>query len=101
MTAAMLSLTPEDLETLDCPVTKALANLAAIHRLPRLEHAYLIERTDGRTVVNLALPEIAAEPWRRALAAAPFTPIHRQHYSQHTTEVFWFGATVRLSYTTA
>lgn len=98
---SVVSIAPDDLDQVeDLPVARALGNLAQIHQLPRVEHVYRVDRHDGHTIVLIAIPADAAEQWRAALAAPHFQP--RQHPTsvQHLTEVFWFGAIVRLSYTT-
>lgn len=98
--SAVVTISPEGLDAEVCPAVKSLGNLAGVHRLPRLEHISLVDRDDGRTVVFIVVPEIAADQWRQAIGAPAFTPHHRQNYTQHTTErSCWFGATVRLSYT--
>lgn len=98
----VVSIAPDDLDTVeDLPAAKALANLAAVHQLPRLEHVYRVERRDGRTIVQIALSELAAEAWRSALGAPPYERIQHPTSAQWRTERrCWFGATVRLSYST-
>lgn len=103
MTAAVVSISPDDLDAAEgCAATKALSNLAAIHQLPRLQHVYLVNRPDdGRQIVNVAVPAAVAEVWRAALGAPAFSARTLPTYAAHSTEVFWFGATIRLSYSTA
>lgn len=103
MTAGVVSIAPDDLDHVeDLPVAQAIGNLAHVHHLPRLEHVYRITKDDGRTVVLIAVPEAAAEAWRAALGAPPFTARTHPTSRQFTTErSCWFGATVRLSYSTA
>lgn len=97
----VVSIAPDDLDHVeDLPAAKAIGNLAHVHQLPRLEHVYRVDAYDGRTVVLVAVPQAAAECWRAALGAPPFSARSHPTSRQHTTEVFWFGATVRLSYST-
>lgn len=98
----VVSIAPDDLDAVeDLPAARALSNLAAVHQLPRLEHVYRVARHDGHTIVLLAVPHGAAEQWRAALGAPPFTEARHPHSSQWRTErSCWFGATVRLSYST-
>lgn len=96
----LVSLSPEDLDaTESIPAAQAISNLAKVHQLPRLDHV-IATQVDGRTVLNIAVPEKVAEQWRAALAAAPFTEIHHPTSTQHKTSVFWCLATVNLSYST-
>lgn len=103
MTAGVVSIAPDDLDHVeDLPVARAITNLAHVHQLPRLEHVCRVTRHDGHTVVVLAVPEYAAEQWRAALGAPPFAEKNHPTSVQHLTErSCWFGATVRLSYSTA
>lgn len=98
----VVSIAPDDLDSVeDLPAARALSNLAAVHQLPRLEHIYRVERHDGHTVVLLALSPLAAEAWRSALGAPPYAETRHPSSSQWKTErACWFGATVRLSYST-
>jgi hypothetical protein len=98
----VVSIDVDDLDAVeDLPAAKALSNLAAVHQLPRLEHIYRVDRHDGHTIVQLAVPLAAAEQWRAALGAPPFDETRHPHSSQWRTErSCWFGATIRLSYST-
>lgn len=99
MTAALVSISPDDLDKPEaCPVARALAHLAAVHQLPALRH--LTVSTDARPFAAVTVTESAAELWRAALAAPRFSPAINGPVIHHTTEVFWFGAVVQLSYTT-
>lgn len=102
MTAAIVSITPDDLDAaVDCPAARALTNLGAIHQLPQLIHLYKVTRHDGNTTAYAVVPDHAAEQWRAALGAPPFTDQPQPYSVKHTTErTCWFGLTVRLSYTT-
>lgn len=100
----VVSVPVDDLDQVhDLPAAQALANLAHIHQLPRLEHVYRVNRHDGHTVVMIALPDAhVADAWRAALGAPPYVEKRHPLSSQWTTErTCWFGATVRLIYATA
>jgi hypothetical protein len=100
--AGVVTIPVDDLDTVeDLPAAQAIANLAAVHQLPRLEHIYRADRHDGHTVILLAVSPLAAEAWRAALGAPPFTETRHPTSSQWTTRRdFWFGSTVRLTYST-
>lgn len=83
------------------PVFDALRGLAMVHQLPKTQRVHQIQRRDGRILVFVQLSADDGEAWRKALAAPAFEG-HRQPLGmQYTTERFWFGATVRLSYSVA
>lgn len=101
--AAVISIAPDDLDAAEaCPAVRALANLGSVHQLPQLVHIYKVTRHDGHAIVTLVVPDHAAEAWRAALGAPPFTTKPQEYSVQHLTErACWFGVTVRLSYSTA
>lgn len=80
------------------PVFNALRGLAAIHMLPKVQRIHYIRRHDGRTLVFVQVAATDGDAWRAALAAPPFEPSQQPLGIQYLTEVFWFGATVRLCY---
>ena len=83
------------------PVFNALRGLAAIHMLPKTQRVHQVPRQGGRPLVSIQVPPADGETWREALAAPPFEPQSQPLGVQYTTEVFWFGATVRLCYSLA
>ena len=102
MTATVISVKPDDLDKVEgCPAAVALANLAEVHRIP-IEHAYLAttHAADDPNTLVVTVSHESAEAWRAALGAPSFTAKETAYSTQRTTEVFWFGAKVRLSYST-
>jgi hypothetical protein len=96
----LVTISPDDLDKAErIPAAQALAGLAQVHQLPRLDHV-IATQVDGRTVLNIAVPEAIAEQWRAALGAAPFTAVPQPEHTQHKTSVFWCLATVNLTYAT-
>lgn len=98
----VVSINPSDLDDVETvPAAKALGNLRDVHGLPELAGVCVAHREDGATVVVAAVVgEAAAELWRAALAAPKFSERRYPTSSQHITEVIWFGALVRLSFST-
>lgn len=86
--------------TVDRDPVGALGHLAELHHLPQLGEMRC-SRVAGHHVVDIALVEATAEAWRAALAAPPFAPTPRPHYTHHRSETLWMGAQVRLHYVTA
>lgn len=80
------------------PVFNALRGLAMVHQLPKTERVHQIQRHDGRTLVYIQIPADGGEAWRAALGAPEFTETPAPLGMQYITERFWFGATIRLSY---
>lgn len=83
------------------PVFNALRGLALVHKLPKTQRVHQLQRHDGRTLVFIQVAAEHADLWRDALGAPAFEPHHQPLGEQYTTERFWFGATVRLSYSVA
>lgn len=90
---SVVSIAPPEADR--CPIGSALKNLAKLEDLPPFTHLYQSNQT-----ALVAVPEADAEGWRRALGAGPFLPDMAEHTITWRTEVFWFGAKVKLVYVT-
>lgn len=80
------------------PVFNALRGLAMVHMLPKTQRVHQIQRHDGRVLVFIQVSAEDGETWREALAAPAYAEAPQPLGTSYFTERFWFGATVRLSY---
>lgn len=83
------------------PVFNALRGLALVHQLPKTQRVHQIQRHDGRVLVFIQVSAADGDVWRAALGAPAFSPQAQPLGTQYTTERYWFGALVRLSYSVA